>query len=75
LCALALAVVCLAFWFFGGANLGWTKTTAPVFKSDPVTEITSTVWEKRFVPGIDFLAEGLAVAAALAGVSILIRKK
>ena len=75
LCALALALVCLALWFFGGPNWGWTKTSVAVPIHDPVTDMTGTVWHKRFVPGVDFLVEGLAVAALVAGLSFLIRKK
>ncbi len=63
--ALILAFVILAFWFFGGANLGWTKTSVPHRVRDPVTEIEVDVYVNRFVPGVDFLAAGLAVPALL----------
>lgn len=73
--SLLLALVIAAIWFFGGPNLGWTKTSIPVKRRDPVTEIEVDDYVTRFVPGIDFLAAGLAAAAALAGVSFLIRNK
>ena len=57
LAALAVAVVTVALWFFGGPNRGWTKTSVPVPEVDPVLGSYER-WEKRFVPGVDFLAAG-----------------
>jgi hypothetical protein len=73
--ALLLALVIAAVWFFGGPNFGWTKTSVPVKRRDPVTELEVDDYVPRFVPGVDFLGAGFAAAAALAGVSFLIRKK
>jgi hypothetical protein len=42
---------------------------------DPVTDQEVVSWEKRFLPGVDFLAGGLMVSAALAGASFLFRKR
>ncbi len=75
LTALAGAVVVLAVWFFGGPNLGWTKTSVPVPFTDMVTDQQGVRWEKRFLPGVDFLAAGLLAAGLLAGSSFLFRKK
>jgi hypothetical protein len=72
--ALLLALVIIAFWFFGGANHGWTKTSVAHKQKDPVTELEVDVYESRFVPGIDFLGGGLAVVALVAGSSFLFRK-
>lgn len=68
---IALSVLFLgtAFWFFGGPNLGWTKTSVPVVLKDPVTEQEYTEWRQNFVPGVDFLAlcgVGSAILAAAA---------
>ncbi len=63
LTALAIAVVGLVFWLFGGPNLGWTKNSVPVSRQDPVTELEYVEWQRNFVPGLDFLAG----CAALAG--------
>jgi hypothetical protein len=71
---LLVAVVVAAFWFFGGANRGWTKTSVPRVVKDPVTEIEVNVYEKRFVPGIDFLGTGLIFAALLTGSSVFFRR-
>ena len=70
-----IALVGLVFWFFGGPNLGWTKTQVPVVLKDPVTEIEYTEWRKNFVPGVDFLAGSLGVAGALFGASWLVRSR
>ena len=72
--ALAVALVTVALWFFGGPNRGWTKTSVPVPEVDPVLGSYER-WEKRFVPGVDFLAAGLLGAAGLGGASFLFRKK
>src|SRR5438309_1651492 len=63
---LVLALVVLALWLFRGPNLGWTKNSVPHVEKDPVTEIESTTYVRHWVPGIDFLGGGLAVAAVLA---------
>jgi hypothetical protein len=73
--ALFLALAVVVFWFARGANTKWTKNSAMRVVKDPVTEIEGPVYEKRFVPGIDFLGEGLAGAALVAGASFLFRRK
>lgn len=60
-----------AFWFFGGPNLGWTKTSVPIIRQDPVTELEYTEWQKNFVPGVDFLALCAFGSALIAGCSWL----
>ena len=73
--ALLLALVICAVWFFGGPNFGWTKTSVAVVRRDPVTELEVNDYVNRFVPGVDFLAAGLAASAALAAVSFFFREK
>ena len=73
LTALAVALVGMVFWFFGGPNLGWTKTRVPVAKLDPVTEIEFTEYEERFVPGVDFVAGTLGLAGVFFAVSLFCR--
>lgn len=73
--ALLLALIVLAAWFFGGPNLGWTKTSVPHKVKDPVTELEVDVYEKRFVPGVDFLGAGLGVAAFMAAGSFFFRRQ
>ena len=75
LLALAVGFAGFVFWFFGGPNLGWTKTTVEIWQIDPVTEIKFPVIEKRFVPGIDFLAACILGAAVLSGLSFAARRR
>lgn len=65
--ALAVAVVGLAFWFFGGPHLGRTQTQIVVTKKDPSTQLESQDWEPRFIPGLDFVAGVLGISVALFG--------
>ena len=70
-----LLLAALALWLAAGANRGWTKTSVPVKQTDEVTGITVDVYQKRFVPGIDFLGAAWLGSAILAGASILFRTK
>ncbi len=64
-----------ATWLVTGANRGWTKTSVAVKTLDPVTEIEGITYQKKFLPGVDFLGGAAAVAAALAGASLFFRNK
>jgi hypothetical protein len=72
--ALLLFVAAMALWLAAGANRGWTKTSVPVKRTDEVTGITVDDYQKRFVPGADFLGAALLGSGILAGASFLIRK-
>ena len=61
------------FWLATGANRGWTKTSVPKKTLDEVTGIEGVTYEKRFVPGLDFLGTAAIGAGMLAGVSFLFR--
>ncbi len=74
LAALAVIVLSAALWFFAGPNVGWTKTSVPRLEKDEVTKQDYTKWEKRFVPGIDFLGTALIASGALLAGSFLCRK-
>lgn len=73
--ALVLALGAACWWLLAGANRGWTKTSLPKKVVDDVTGIEATVYESRFVPGIDFLGAALLGAGALAGISVLLKSK
>jgi hypothetical protein len=75
LTALFVALVTVVVWLFGGPNLGWTKTTVKIETIDPITEQTAVRWEKRFVPGVDFVGQGLGLGVIVFGASFLFRKK
>jgi hypothetical protein len=65
-----LAVV--ATWVSLGADRGWSKTLVAVEKIDPVTELEFTEYEKRFVPGIDFLVAGSAGSLFLVALGLFL---
>ena len=69
-----LAIATLSLWLVKGGNTGWTKNRVQVKTVDPITEIEQVEWQDKFVPGLDFLGGGLAVASALLGGSLFIRK-
>jgi hypothetical protein len=75
LAALFISLVTVVVWLFGGPNRGWTKTSVMVKTIDPVTEQDEIKWEKRFLPGVDFLGGGLVVGAVLFGASFVFRRK
>lgn len=75
LAALAVALVGVVLWFFGGPNLGWTQTTVIREEPDPVTGLVGRFPEDRFVPGVDFLAASLVLAGVVGGFSCFFRKK
>lgn len=72
--ALGVALGVLAVWLATGANRGWTKTSVPVKTLDEVTGIEGISYQKKFLPGVDFLGAGLGGAALLAGASFFFRK-
>jgi len=73
LLALAALISAVATWLATGANRGWTKTSVPRKILDEVTGIEGITYEKRFVPGLDFLGAALLGAGFLAGISFLFR--
>ena len=63
------------YWAARGANRGWTKTSVPVKTVDEVTGIEGVTYQKKFVPGVDFLAVAEGAGIMLAGISFLFRTK
>ncbi len=76
---IVLAVLILIFgsitWFVTGRNTGWSKTKKAISKTDPITEIVYTDYEKGFYPGVDFLGVTFLLALGIFGVSIFVRKR
>ena len=68
-----VTVVTVALWLFCGRNMGWTKTSVPVKTREEATGLENIVWEKRFSPGVDFLAAGVLVGVVLFGASFCFR--
>ncbi len=75
LIALLAALGSAGLWLATGANRGWTKTSVQVSKLDEVTGIDGITYEKRFIPGLDFLGATALGAGLLAGVSFLFRNQ
>ena len=73
--ALLLVLAAAGFWLAAGANCGWTKTSVPKKTVDAVTGIEGVSYEKKFVPGVDFLAAAAVCAGILTGASCLFQNK
>jgi len=73
--AALLLLTALAVWGGTGANRGWTKTSVPVQRTDEVTGIVVDDYQKRFVPGLDFLGVALLGSGILTGASFLLRNR
>jgi len=73
--ALSLALATISLWVAKGANTGWTKNQEQVKTIDPITEIEQIEWRKTFIPGVDILGGGLAVAVTLLVGALFIRKQ
>ena len=73
--ALVLALSAAGTWLATGGNRGWTKTSVPVKTVDEITGLEGVSYERRFVPGLDFLGAVLLGAACLAGGSFFFRNQ
>jgi len=73
--AAILIVGAIAFWAATGANRGWTKTRIPRKTVDEVTGLEGIQWQKKFVPGVDFLGAALLGAGVLTGISFFVPAK
>jgi len=73
--ALAIVIVAIGYWIATGANRGWTKNQVPIKSLDEVTGIEGVTYQKKFVPGVDFLAEAAGAGLLCAGLSFLFRTK
>lgn len=72
--AVVLAAASMAWWGLAGANTGWTKTQVPRSIADPVTGLEGVVYERKFVPGLDFLVAADLGSAVLLVASFFLRK-
>lgn len=73
--ALLVALSAVTTWLVTGANRGWTKTSVAVKTLDPVTEIEGITYQKKFLPGVDFLGAAFGGAVLIAGASLCFRNK
>ena len=73
LLALAILLAAIGYWFATGANRGWTKTSVPIKTVDDVTGIEGVTYQKKFIPGVEFLAAAGAASVLCVGLSFLFR--
>ncbi|MBC8094628.1 MAG: hypothetical protein H7Y43_02340 [Akkermansiaceae bacterium] len=73
--AVLIVLAAAGFWFAAGANRGFSKTSVFIKTVDEVTGIEGTTEQKKFIPGVDFLAAAFGGAVVLAGVSFLFRNR
>jgi hypothetical protein len=73
--AVVVFLATVGTWLGTGANRGWTKTSVPVKTLDDVTGIEGISYQKKFLPGVDFLGAGALGAVALGGASLFFRKQ
>lgn len=69
-----LALFTFCFWAAKGYHRGWTQNQVPMKQIDPVTELEFVTYEKRFVPGIDYLGGGIFLGALLFGATFVGRR-
>jgi hypothetical protein len=75
LIAVLLLAGTIAIWLATGAHRGWTRTSVTEMQHDAVTGIEFPVERDKFVAGVEFLAAGIGLAAALGlGSFILVRR-
>jgi hypothetical protein len=73
--AVLVLVAGVTTWLATGANRGFTKTSVSVKTLDEVTGIEGITYQKRFLPGVDFLGAAFGGAALLIGASFFFRNK
>jgi hypothetical protein len=73
--AVLVALLAAGYWFVTGANLGWTKTQVAVKTADEVTGIEGFSYEKKFVPGVDFMTAGIGSGVLLFAISFAFKNK
>jgi hypothetical protein len=71
--ALLTLLVSIGYWLAMGAHRGWSQNRVPVSQTDEVTGVAFTTYENRFVPGIDVLGAGVALAAFFFALSFIFR--
>jgi hypothetical protein len=73
--ALVVALGATGWWLAAGANRGWTKNSSIVKVRDEVTGIEQISYEKKLIPGIEFLGVALLGSGIVAGASLFFRKQ
>ncbi len=69
--ALLTLVGTVGYWLAMGAHRGWSQNRVPITRTDEVTGIAFITYENRFIPGIEVLGAGVALAAGLFALAFL----
>jgi hypothetical protein len=75
LLALFVLSTCLSWWWFSGADMGWTKTYVTIPATDEITGIQYEVKQEKFVPGVDFVAAGIGLSFVIFAASFLLSQR
>ena len=75
LAAIAFLLATVGVWVATGAHRGWTQTSKVVVQHDEITGIDFPVREKTFVAGVEVLALGAGLSAALAIAARITRRR
>jgi len=75
LLALAILLAAVGYWLAAGANRGWDKNKVPIKTVDEVTGIENVTYQKKFIPGVEFLAKTGAASVLCAAFSFFFRTK
>ena len=75
LLAIFIFSTCLSWWWFSGADMGWTKTYVTIPATDEITGISYEVKQEKFIPGVDFVALGTGLSFAIFAASFLFSKR
>jgi len=61
------------YWAAQGAHTGWSMNRIPVRQTDEITGIAYVTYREGFVPGLEWLAGAVALAALLTALSFIPR--
>ncbi len=75
LAAALILIGAIGYWAAKGANVGWNKDQVPVKQTDEITGLEFVTYEKRFVPGFEFMGLSAGLAAGLLAVSFLVQRQ
>jgi len=75
LSALLVLAAGLLVWAGTGAHLGWTQTSVVTIQRDEITGIDFPVRRPAFVAGVEVPLLATVIAAAAAGLSVLVRRR
>jgi hypothetical protein len=75
LLALFILSTCLSWWWFSGADMGWTKTYVTIPATDEITGISYEVKQEKLILGVDFVALGTGLSFTVFAASFLFSKR